>query len=87
MDSAKKMRLYATYIKRKERILALEAENKLLRRALRLMAARLKDEVDHFDNGVEYGGCSAGPSVKEWIKIFMDRAKEEIKKTAKKSCG
>ncbi len=75
MDSAKEKRVFETSNKRKERICKLEEENKILRRALNLMAARLADEVDHFDNG-EYGGISSGSRPKEWVKIFIDRAKE-----------
>ena len=75
MDSAKEKRLLATYNIREKEIEKLRKENKLLRRALNLMAWRLTDEVDNFDNG-EYGGISSGPRPKEWVKIFMDRALE-----------
>ena len=43
---------------------------------IRLMAKRIKDEVDHFPD--EYGFTTPGPSAKSWEKIYTDRAKEEL---------
>lgn len=76
MDGAKKNEDFATLNNQKEGVDKLRQETKILRRALNLMACRLADEVDHFDNG-EYGGISSGPRPKEWVNIFIDRAKEE----------
>lgn len=75
MDNQKSEQIFEINNKQKKQIDRLRQENKILRRALNLMAIRLADEVDHFDNGI-YGGISRGPRPKEWVKKFIDWAKE-----------
>ena len=76
MDSTNEKRVLATYNKREKEIAKLQHENEILRRALKLMAWRLTDEVDNFDVGI-YDEILPGPRPEKWINIFMDRAKEK----------